>query len=81
MSNARIWANVGLLLVGILGLGMSVCGGALTVVALIAARGSTPGERYFAIVLIGSVPSLLLGGATLVGVWTRSKALRRAGRE
>jgi hypothetical protein len=74
-------AYAGLLLAGLLGLGMSVCGGGFTVFALLAMRASTPGGGYGAIAIVGSVPSLLVGLAVLVVVWVRFRELRTTGKE
>jgi hypothetical protein len=81
MQVARFVMLVGLFLAGLLGLTMTVCGGGFTVVALLAARASTPEERYSAIAIVVSVPSLLLGVLVLVVVWIRFKQLRRTGEE
>jgi hypothetical protein len=81
MITGRAVANVGLLLAGLLGLGMSVCGGGFTVAALLAARASTPEERYGFIAIVVSLPSLLLGMLVLLVVWIRFKQLRRTGEE
>jgi hypothetical protein len=73
----RALASAGLLLAGLLGLGMSVCGGGFTVAALLAALASTPQERYGEIAIVVSLPSLLLGVLVLVVVRIHFKQLRR----
>jgi hypothetical protein len=70
MIIGRILAILGLLLVGLLGLGMSVCGGGFTVMALLPPLRSRGLDPFFAsLVLLIAFPSLMLGVHILTSVW------------
>jgi hypothetical protein len=72
----QIW---GLLLAGLLGLGMTVCGGGFTVLALLAMLDPGKVAGLFPLALIVSVPSLLLGVLFIVLVWREWQYVRKTG--
>lgn len=70
----RVIAIVLLCIVGVVGLGMSLCGGAFTFAGL-ASSGSEGGEFPARGFLVISVPSLLVGMAVVYGVVRGLRAL------
>lgn len=63
-----------LLAAGLVGLGMTLCGGVFTIGALADVLGPhRGGENYSGAVFVISVPALLLGAAMLWFVWKRFK--------
>jgi hypothetical protein len=72
MSFVRVAVMVGLILAGIVGLAMSVCGGGFTVAALLAVRTGTPDPLAL---LLLPLLSLLIGVVILMTVWRRFRTI------
>jgi uncharacterized membrane protein YpjA len=68
-SILKVLATVVLLLVGLVGLAMSLCGTIFTVTSL----GNLNGPGNF---LIFSLPTMLVGGAIVFGTWKAYRAWR-----
>jgi len=72
----RIIAILLLSFVGLVGLGMSLCGGVMTLTGLAAQDGSGS-ELYAMSYLMISVPSLLVGAAIVYGVFRGFRRIAR----
>lgn len=79
MSSAgRTFFTLLLLFVGLIGLGMSVCGGFYLIVTLGSYLLPTTGEDYRVAVFVVAVPSVLVGGGMLWLVRRKWRQLRAA---
>jgi hypothetical protein len=68
-----------MLLAGLFGLAMSVCGGGFTVDAVLATLHPGKGDELAPLALIVSVPSLLIGMLVVALIWRRWRHVRRIG--
>lgn len=71
MRVGRILLFLALLVLGLVGLGMTVCGGTYTVAVLMAGWRMGRGDPYSSAVLVFSLPALLLGGFVTLLAWER----------
>jgi hypothetical protein len=78
---ARFMAILGLLLVAILALAMSLCGGGFTVMALFAVLDGRINMASAAFVFFFPLPCLLLGVFVLVHVWRLLNKLKEGQEE
>jgi hypothetical protein len=77
MSDGRkLFFTVLLVVVGLFGLGMTLCGGIFTGAALLDMAAARQGENYAPAMLVIAVPSLLGGAGVLWFVWRRLQQMK-----